>query len=429
MLATHMISIAGVAVASQRSLATYLAVTSLPRPTFTRNTATSESLATGINTARSFFAGPRVRKGLWMTAGILGGLAIWGLVTGVIVAMFRFASQLVLDTFFSVLMGAGITMCIFETLDITLSLPRSIAYKPLFPKATEKSKQSKFKLERDIIPETSEIWIRQRKNVVAVSAFASAAIMLGVYLGYGFPLTVLPVIWIVPVVSNYIVPRMNIRRVSQFLLGYLGSIALIAMIIIPIIIHFEGKAAEKTPEEIAQEAKDAEIEAKKWTALSSWLDALMSVFQYLYIIGAPGIFIALTWRFDYTSQHSAYLGSQLSSEGEGAALIPALGDLPSFELRTAKYALGSLIACIVGLTGTHIIDRRLGEILSSTAGLVVVVPIVIAATAFGAWRHGVLKEWWTYSETWVPSADDEEESVPAADEMAELTNSTEKSDR
>jgi len=49
-----------------------------------------------------------------MTAGILGGLAIWGLVTGVIVAMFRFASQLVLDTFFSVLMGAGITMCIFE---------------------------------------------------------------------------------------------------------------------------------------------------------------------------------------------------------------------------------------------------------------------------------------------------------------------------
>ena len=64
------------------------------------------------------------------------------------------------------------------------------------------------------------------------------------------------------------------------------------MIIIPIIIHFEGKAAEKTPEEIAQEAKDAETEAKKWTALSSWLDALMSVFQYLYIIGAPGIFVS-----------------------------------------------------------------------------------------------------------------------------------------
>jgi hypothetical protein len=56
--------------------------------------------------------------------------------------------------------------------------------------------------------------------------------------------------------------------------------------------HFEGHKADKTPEEIAQEAKDAEIEAKKWTALSSWLNALMSIFQYLYIIGAPGIFVS-----------------------------------------------------------------------------------------------------------------------------------------
>lgn len=68
--------------------------------------------------------------------------------------------------------------------------------------------------------------------------------------------------------------------------------ALIAAVIIPIAMHFENKKASKTPEEIAQEAKDAAIEAKKWTALSSWLDALVSIFQYLYIIGAPGIFVS-----------------------------------------------------------------------------------------------------------------------------------------
>lgn len=107
----------------------------------------------------------------------------------------------------------------------------------------------------------------------------------------------------------------------------------------------------------------------------------------------------MTWRFDYTSQHSAYLGARDSVGGEGSALIPALGDLPSFEPRTAKYAMGSLIACVVGLTGTHIIDRKLGEMLSSTMGLVVVVPVMHAATSFGAWRHGVLKEWWNYTET------------------------------
>jgi cell division protein FtsB len=68
--------------------------------------------------------------------------------------------------------------------------------------------------------------------------------------------------------------------------------AVIAAVIIPIIMYFENKPETKTPEEIAQEAEDAELEAKKWTALSSWLAALMSIFQYLYIIGAPGIFVS-----------------------------------------------------------------------------------------------------------------------------------------
>jgi hypothetical protein len=73
------------------------------------------------------------------------------------------------------------------------------------------------------VPEDSEIWIRQRKNVIIMSTIISAAVLLGVYMGYAFPLTILPVIWIVPVVSNFVAPRMSIRRVSQILLGYLVS--------------------------------------------------------------------------------------------------------------------------------------------------------------------------------------------------------------
>ena len=49
-----------------------------------------------------------------VAGGILTGLAIWGLVTGVIMAMFRFASQLVLDSFFTLLMGAFISSCLYE---------------------------------------------------------------------------------------------------------------------------------------------------------------------------------------------------------------------------------------------------------------------------------------------------------------------------
>jgi len=75
--------------------------------------------------------------------------------------------------------------------------------------------------------------------------------------------------------------------------SYQMSLVLIAAIAIPLIVHFEGKKTDKTPEEIAQDAKDAADEAKNWTTLSSWLDAIMSVFQYLYIIGAPGIFVSV----------------------------------------------------------------------------------------------------------------------------------------
>lgn len=78
------------------------------------------------------------------------------------------------------------------------------------------------------MPEDSEIWIRQRKNIIVVSTIISAAVLLGVYMGYAFPLTILPVIWIVPVVSQYIAPRMSIRRVSQIMLGYLVSVSTIS---------------------------------------------------------------------------------------------------------------------------------------------------------------------------------------------------------
>jgi hypothetical protein len=94
-------------------------------------------------------------------------------------------------------------------------------------------------------------------------------------------------------------------------------------------------------------------------------------------------------------QHIAYPKCHFGT----AALIPSLGSLPSFELVTAKYAFGSLTVCIICLTGTFIIDHRLGEMLSSLLGLVAVIPVMLLATSFGAWRNGVLKEWWNYTET------------------------------
>lgn len=80
-------------------------------------------------------------------------------------------------------------------------------------------------------------------------------------------------------------------------------------------------------------------------------------------------------------------------------MIPSMTSIPSFQPRTASYAIGALVFSVIGLTGTYIIDQRVGDMVSSSGGIIAVVPVMTLATAFGAWRHGILREWWNYSET------------------------------
>lgn len=65
-----------------------------------------------------------------------------------------------------------------------------------------------------------------------------------------------------------------------------------AAIIIPIGLHFQAKQEAKSPEELAKEASEAVEEAAKWSQPSDWLAHFLDMFQYLYIIGAPGIFVS-----------------------------------------------------------------------------------------------------------------------------------------
>ena len=65
-----------------------------------------------------------------------------------------------------------------------------------------------------------------------------------------------------------------------------------AAIIIPIAMHYADKENSKSPEEKAQDAKEKVEEAAKWTEPSAWIGHLLDMFQYLYIIGAPGVFVS-----------------------------------------------------------------------------------------------------------------------------------------
>jgi hypothetical protein len=47
--------------------------------------------------------------------------------------------------------------------------------------------------------------------------------LFSVSAGYDFPLVLIPVTWIVPVVSNFHGPKLSMRRVIQVLWGYIVS--------------------------------------------------------------------------------------------------------------------------------------------------------------------------------------------------------------
>lgn len=64
-----------------------------------------------------------------------------------------------------------------------------------------------------------------------------------------------------------------------------------AAIIVPIAIHFNNKDAAKSPEEKEQDAVDRAAEDAKWSEPSAWIGHFLEVFQYLYIIGIPGVFV------------------------------------------------------------------------------------------------------------------------------------------
>lgn len=114
--------------------------------------------------------------------------------------------------------------------------------------------------------------------------------------------------------------------------------------------------------------------------------------------------VALTWRFDYIHQHGAYLDTLMQSsdskavDDDNSRLIPSLFRLPSFYPTISIYAIGSLIVSVTALTGTFTISQGLGESLSGSLGLIIIIPLMLGTTALGAWKHGILHEWWNYSE-------------------------------
>lgn len=191
-------------------------------------------------------------------------------------------------------------------ISVLVDIPTLVSYKPKFPKATDKAQQSQFTLQRVLAPTAPRTWYQQPRKVVILTAVITGLMLFSVSAGYDFPVVLIPVSWIVPVVSSFHGHQLSMRRVTQVLWGYIVSPALchdrclcvqallvtVAAIMVPIAMHYSAKDDAKSPEEHAKEAQDAVEEAAKWSQPSAWIGHLLEMFQYLYIVGGPGVFVS-----------------------------------------------------------------------------------------------------------------------------------------
>lgn len=107
-----------------------------------------------------------------------------------------------------------------------LCLPTSIAYKAEFPKHSEQSDSFKkpiWTLRQTAVAVKPSEWYRQRSVVLVTATVVGASIVVSAARGCQLPLIVLPLTWIVLVVSTFYFDRMSVRFVSQLMIAAVVS--------------------------------------------------------------------------------------------------------------------------------------------------------------------------------------------------------------
>lgn len=110
-----------------------------------------------------------------------------------------------------------------QTIDKTLPVPVDVNFKAV------KATGPKLPNPAWEITETHSIplgapWYHRTFPRLALAIFLSSSVMMSTYMGYRFTLVLVPVAWMLPLLARFRSPRMSVRRVSQFLLGYVVSV-------------------------------------------------------------------------------------------------------------------------------------------------------------------------------------------------------------
>lgn len=135
------------------------------------------------------------------------------------------------------------------------------------------------------------------------------------------------------------------------------------------------------------------------TLASDWVMSLMFIFGHIFGPMIPSIITAMTLRFEYTLVNEPM---ERSSETSSEAPIRIPNEYPSFPKPIFLSSLFSLFISIVIIETITYTIPDLVWLSITPLTIFITVPMVFGGTALGAVWCGKFRQWWRYSEVWIP---------------------------
>nr|KIR83466.1 hypothetical protein I308_06128 [Cryptococcus tetragattii IND107] len=136
------------------------------------------------------------------------------------------------------------------------------------------------------------------------------------------------------------------------------------------------------------------------TLASDWVMSLVFIFGHILGPMIPSIITAMTLRFEYTLVNEP-IERSFETSPEASVRIP--NEYPSFPKPVFLSSLFSLFTSIVIIETITYTIPDLVWLSITPLSVFITVPIVFGGTALGAAWCGKFRQWWRYSEVWIPA--------------------------
>ncbi|KAK1921031.1 hypothetical protein DB88DRAFT_501975 [Papiliotrema laurentii] len=226
-------------------------------------------------------------------------------------------------------------------------------------------------------------------TVVVISAF---------YIGVQAFLPMLACTWVFSSIASWTTHRVTMRHMVLILNGYVLFIPLLSALFAGVATLFSSG----DPDGDSSSSGDNTM-----LAPSMWLLQIIMAYPAALPVMAPGIMLALAMRFD----HSKTLALRPKASPGEAVAIPR--DLEAFAKPIFNGGLHSLALCVLTLSG-------LSSYFGLPSGLegawiILTIPVTTLGMVLSAWYKGEVRDWWAYSETWMPQVDQATKAVSSDD--------------